>query len=570
VDLEHFSEVVVLDFEYGTDTRGRPVPVCLVAEELRSGRIHRLWRDDLLVMPEPPFPVDDAVLLVAFVATAELGCFIELGWSNAGHVVDLYVEFRAHTNGLANPFGNGLAGALSYLGLPSSDACAKRRMQEMIAASSDFNDEERDAVLAYCEEDVRMTTKLLKRLWPIIDWPRALIRGLYMNCAASIEACGVPVDVNLIRRLAEVRDDIVLSLKASSEFYQHGHLSLERVGDHIRRQHAQWPLTPTGKLKLDVDTLDTYAPHDPAISSFKRLQETLGQLRGEGVHAGSDGRSRALLWAFSSKTGRNQPSTAKFIFAATKWNRHAIQPADGHSLAYLDFVAQELGIAAALSGDVRMKRMYCQEDPYLDFARMAAGVPAAATKASHPRERAIYKTCGLGVNYAMGVTTLALRTQQTESQARALLDLHRQLFPAFWRWSERIINDARLRGVIQTAFGWPLHVTQETSDTTLRNFPMQANGAEIMRLVCIFARQAGVCICAPVHDGFLIESKTGELRSAIASMEHAMDRASELVLDGFKLRHTVDVIVHGPEHCPIDDEAMGTWLQIVPFLGADV
>jgi len=505
-----------------------------------------------------------------FVATAELGCFIELGWSHAGHVLDLYVEFRAHTNGLANPFGNSLAGALSYLGIPSSDVCAKRRMQEMIAASSSFSDEERHAVLAYCEEDVRMTTKLLKRLWPIIDWPRALTRGHYMTCAASIEAGGVPVDVALIRRLAEVREDVASSLKASSEFYEHGHLILQRVGDHIRRNHAEWPLTPTGKLKLDVDTLDTYAPYDSAISSFKRLQETLAQLRGEGVHAGSDGRSRAMLWPFSSKTGRNQPSTSKFIFATTKWNRRAIQPSEGHSLAYLDFVAQELGIAAALSGDVRMKRMYRQEDPYLDFARMAAGAPAAATKVSHPRERAIYKTCALGVNYAMGAATLALKTQQTDSQARALLDLHRQLFPDFWRWSERVINHARLQGAIHTDFGWPLHVTQETRDTTLRNFPMQANGAEIMRLVCIFASEAGVRICAPVHDGFLIESATGDLGSAIATMELAMDRASELVLDGYKLRHTVEVIVDGPQHYPIGDDAMETWRQIMPFLEADV
>ena len=36
---------------------------------------------------------------------------------------------------------------------------------------------------------------------------------------------------------------------------------------------------------------------------------------------GEDGRNRALISMFSSKTGRNQPSNTKFIFGPAVWLR---------------------------------------------------------------------------------------------------------------------------------------------------------------------------------------------------------------------------------------------------------
>jgi hypothetical protein len=36
------------------------------------------------------------------------------------------------------------------------------------------------------------------------------------------------------------------------------------------------------------------------------------------------------------------------------------------------------------------------------------------------------------------------------------------------------------------------------------NWPMQANGAEMMRIAAMAATEAGIEVCAPVHDAFLI------------------------------------------------------------------
>ena len=43
-----------------------------------------------------------------------------------------------------------------------------------------------------------------------------------------------------------------------------------------------------------------------------------------------------------------------------------------------------------------------------------------------------------------------------------------------------------------------------TNPRSLRNFPMQANGAEMLRIACILGTERGIEVCAPVHDAVLI------------------------------------------------------------------
>src|SRR5215212_1533079 len=101
-----FRQIWVVDFEFTSDLGENPQPVCLVAKEVATGRLIRLWRDQL--GPEPPFEIDDDTLIVAYYAPAEIGCFLALGWPVPTRVIDLYVEFRRETNALAHAEGRGL------------------------------------------------------------------------------------------------------------------------------------------------------------------------------------------------------------------------------------------------------------------------------------------------------------------------------------------------------------------------------------------------------------------------------------------------------------------------------
>src|SRR5262249_24474286 len=111
----YYREIVLADFEFEARPGDRPVPVCMVGHELRSGRRFRIWQDEF--GPAPPFATGPDVLFVAYYASAELGCYRALGWAMPERILDLSAEFRNRTCGLPTPAGKGLLGALAYFGL---------------------------------------------------------------------------------------------------------------------------------------------------------------------------------------------------------------------------------------------------------------------------------------------------------------------------------------------------------------------------------------------------------------------------------------------------------------------
>jgi DNA polymerase-1 len=135
--IESFREIVVADFEFAAIPGERPVPLCLVAHELRSGRRFRILENQF--GPAPPFATGPDVLFVAFYASAELGCYRVLGWPMPERILDLFIEFRVRTNMSAKvdqerrtPSGAGLLGALAYFGLDAMGATEKDEMRKLI------------------------------------------------------------------------------------------------------------------------------------------------------------------------------------------------------------------------------------------------------------------------------------------------------------------------------------------------------------------------------------------------------------------------------------------------------
>jgi DNA polymerase I len=189
-----------------------------------------------------------------------------------------------------------------------------------------------------------------------------------------------------------------------------------------------------------------------------------------------------------------------------------------------------------------MQAAYASGDPYLTFAKQAGAVPANATKDTHKVERELFKTCALGVQYGMEAPSLALRIAQPPIVARDLLRAHRETYRAFWRWSDAAVDHAMLRGSLATVFGWHIHAGEGVNPRSLRNFPMQANGAEMLRLACCLATERTIEVCAPVHDAVLICAPLERLDDDIARMRACMAEASGVVLAGFELRTDATLI----------------------------
>lgn len=190
--LPFFREIVTADFEFSIAPGERPVPLCLVAHELRSGRRLRVWRDQF--GSRPPYATGADVLFVAYYASAEFSCYRALGWPMPQRILDLYVEFRNLTNGLTTPAGNSLLGALTFFGLDGLSITEKKELQQAIGNKTWQDRYTSEDILDYCERDVAALTKLLAAMLPQVDLPRALLRGRYMAAAATIEHNGVPID----------------------------------------------------------------------------------------------------------------------------------------------------------------------------------------------------------------------------------------------------------------------------------------------------------------------------------------------------------------------------------------
>jgi len=199
--LSPFREIVAVDTEFTAIPGNRPEPVCLVARELRSGRRFRLFEGQF--GSAPPYATGPDVLLTAYYASAELGCYRVLGWPMPERTLDLFTEFRDRTNGLPTPAGAGLLGALTYFGLDGMGATEKKELQEAIGNGTWRGRYKPEEILDYCATDVMALERLLPAMLPRIDLPRALLRGRYMAAAAAMEHNGTPIDVEMLELLRQ-------------------------------------------------------------------------------------------------------------------------------------------------------------------------------------------------------------------------------------------------------------------------------------------------------------------------------------------------------------------------------
>lgn len=541
---EAFHHLWICDTEFLAPPGEIPTPICLVAYDLVSGRCVKQWLEGV---PAPDPFYGDRSLVAAYQASAEMGTFLSLGWGRPAHILDPYVEFLLMKNGLVDLKESSLLAACLVFGIDGGDAALKETMRQRILEGPPYSKEDQQKILDYCETDVILTTRLFKKMKPGIDLPRALLRGRFAWTVAKIERAGIPVDTEALAVLQKHWDRLKPALirKIDPQFgvYEGTTFKIRKFQEYLVKKGIEWETTPSGLPRLDDEFFKDQAKTHPELEPLRELRYTLGKLRLNSLTIGHDGRNRYSLMAFRSKTSRNQPSNAKAIFGPAVWIRNLIRPTPGRALAYIDYSQQEFGIGAWLSRDPNMIAAYESGDPYLTFAKQAGAVPPEGTKHTHPNERELFKTYTHGLNYGMGLQASAKRINQPLAKARELNRFHRETYSKYWQWLESTIDRAKLSGKIRTVYGWAL-ATSKQEHRTLQNFPMQATGAEILRVALMLCEQAGITVCAPIHDAILIESSEEAIEKDAARVIRLMGDASYWVLGGFRLRAEAKIITH--------------------------
>ena len=135
-----YARVWCIDFEFSHQPGGLPLPLCMVAREIKTQELVRVWLAD--GVQSCPIPFNKSDLIVAYYASAEVGCFLELGWSIPA-VLDLYAEFRWLTCGETVPHGRGLLGAMLFHNLPTIGAEHKTEMRELALRGGPYTEREK-------------------------------------------------------------------------------------------------------------------------------------------------------------------------------------------------------------------------------------------------------------------------------------------------------------------------------------------------------------------------------------------------------------------------------------------
>jgi DNA polymerase I-like protein with 3'-5' exonuclease and polymerase domains len=177
--------------------------------------------------------------------------------------------------------------------------------------------------------------------------------------------------------------------------------------------------------------------------------------------------------------------------------------------------------------------------------------------------------------YGLSDFGLARRLSLTLAGGRELLQIHKEVFRKFWAWSDAVEMEAFLYDRLETVFGWQVNVPGGFDPKTrkpianprsLRNFPMQAHGAEMMRLACCLATEAGIRVAAVVHDALLVEAPEEEIEDVADRTMNFMREASEIVLPRFPLRAETNIIRYPDRYT--DPRGKDTWEAVGRLLRA--
>lgn len=577
LDALPYERILSIDFEYedGGVAGNVPRPVCFVVRDFKTGSLKRYWRDELLSMTVAPFDIGSETLVVAFFAPAEIQCFMALGWPMPENLLDLFPEFRCLTNGQYLAYGKGLVGALRYFDLERFVPAQKDVMRQLISSGGPWSADQETAILDYCQEDVDALEPLFAAMlahepWTFERLGQALMRGRYTAAVGVMQFNGIPIDLQIYRRLQKnlpaVKSRLIAHVDAAFGVYEAGSFREALFEEYLATHGIAWPRLATGRLKLDRDTFSAMSNRHPRIRPLHELRKTLGEIRKTSLSVGVDGSNRTILSPFSSKTGRNQPGSSKFVFGPSKWFRGLIKPTEGTAVAYLDWGSQEIAIAAALSGDDLLWEAYDSGDPYIAFAIQAGLAPKGATKTSHKAIRDRCKPIVLGVNYGMSAEGAAATAGIHVLEARDLLQKHRETYRKFWKWADENKDRGLLGLPLRTCFGWQIQATDGVvKANTFLNWPMQAHGAEMMRLACCLAVAREIKLCAPIHDALLIEAPIDRIDEDVATLKQCMADASELVLGQGRVCRVDAEIIRYPDRY-MDENGIAMWEQVMGVL----
>lgn len=257
---------------------------------------------------------------------------------------------------------------------------------------------------------------------------------------------------------------------------------------------------------VSIEYLLEYVPHERDLGSETlALQEADAVRRVLGSLTLSTTVTRPVVDVFGSRTSRIQLRSPSLQNIPKKY-RTIIKAHEGKELSYVDFDQYEVGIMAALSGDLELQKLYAAGDMYELFATTHLGLTGKRKAAKQ-----------LFLSYAYGMSRKALIDAAVSlgverPRAKAAF----KLFEQYETWKRSVCLEFQTAGRIATICG--NHYRREGNGSLTGKEQRSAVSQVVQGTASLIFKKAlldvavmdDVVIILPMHDALLFEHRHGD------------------------------------------------------------
>jgi DNA polymerase I len=442
----------------------------------------------------------------------------------------------------------------ALIGTEKDDLFSQSTMADVAA-------EDARKVADYAAEDADVTWQLATKMRLELKEQQYVFDSVecpLLPVLTKMENFGVKIDVQALREYGVELDKKAAELQKRIQENAGGPFNLnspKQLGEVLfdRLKLIDKPKkTATGQYQTNEQVLQSLMGLHPIIQDILDYREVtkLNNTYVEALpHAVSrvTGRIHTTFHQLMAATGRMASSNPNLQNIPIRSDlgreiRKAFVPGfDGWVLMSADYSQIELRVMAALSGDTAMIEAFANG---LDIHQAtAARVYGVELDGVLPEMRRTAKMVNFGIIYGISAFGLSQRLGIPRAEAATIIDNYFKQFPGVKRFMEKIVEDAKQCGYVETLTGRRRAIRDLTSaNATIRgqaervamNTPIQGTAADMIKLAMIHVdaalTKAGLQtrMLLQVHDELLFEMPESEVEQARTIILDAMKNALPL------------------------------------------
>lgn len=375
---------------------------------------------------------------------------------------------------------------------------------------------------------------------------------------ARMEKDGVKIDVGELRGFAEaLRKRMSDCERRIRELAGDEHLNVaspKQLGELLFEKLRLDPKvrkTSRGSYPTDEETLSALYDRSPVIGDIleyrgarKLLSTYIEPIPGHISEI--DGRVHTTFNQAQTATGRLSSSNPNLQNIPIRTDdgkeiRKAFVAEEGSVIMSADYSQIELRVMAHFCGDEHMISAFREG---LDVhSAMAAKIFHKPMDQVSAQDRRMAKTANFGIMYGISAFGLAQRLGVPRSEASALIKDYFSSFPSIKVFLDKVLEDARRLGYVQTLFGRRRYVPDVNSpngnvrgvaERNAVNAPIQGTAADIIKLAMtgvsgeLRRRSLKSRMILQIHDELMLEVPQAEIEEVKELLTEQMEKVVRL------------------------------------------